>query len=214
MIAVITGDIISSRTLTSQDLWLVPLKKLLSKYGKRPIAWEIDRGDSFQLEICDVEEALYCALEIKALIKSLKSLENPKIKSPVDVRMAIGVGRKTYAGLSIKESNGEAFIYAGEKFDNLRKENIHLAIKSPWKDFDEEINLYLKLIGIFMDHWSISSAELVRLVLQHPKATQEEMGKLLGIQQSGVSRRWIRANIEYLLEVETLFRKKLHAVRQ
>lgn len=213
MIAVITGDIISSRLLTNQDLWLVPLKEMLSKWGSRPIDWEINRGDSFQIEISNVEEALYKALEIKALIKSLNILENSKTKSPIDVRMAIGIGSKTYSGSSINESNGEAFIYSGEKFDSLKKENINLAIKSSWTDFDEDINLYLKLTSIFMDNWSISSAELVSLVLKYPEAKQDEIGDLLGIQQSGVSRRWDRANINYLLEVEALFRKKLHLVK-
>lgn len=213
MLAVITGDIISSRLLINQDLWLVPLKEMFSKWGERPVSWEISRGDSFQLEIVKAEEALFRVFEIKALIKSLNIEEVSKTKSPIDVRMAIGLGAKTYSGKTIKESNGEAFIYSGEKFDSLKKENINLAIKSPWSDFDEDMNLYLKLTSIFMDNWTISSAELVRLALKYPNAKQDEIGDLLGIQQSGVSKRWDRANINYLLEVEALFRKKLQLMR-
>ncbi len=84
-----------------------------------------------------------------------------------------------------------------------------MGIKSPWTDFDEEINLYLKLAGIFMDKWTLSSAELVHAVLQNSTYTQEEMGKLLGIKQSGVSGRWSRANIEEILEVEKRYRKRI-----
>lgn len=209
MVAVITGDIIASRTIKDQDKWLIPLKNLFQNWGERPVDWELDRGDFFQVEIKNPEEALKNAFLIKALIKKVESLDKRKTKSPIDIRMAIGIGSKTYAGETIKESNGTAFVFAGEKFDVLKKENINLAVKTPWPNLDEEINLYLKLAGIFMDKWTTSSAELAAIILKNSKATQEEIGKLLGIQQSGVSRRWNRAHIEELLEVEEMFRKKL-----
>jgi hypothetical protein len=50
----------------------------------------------------------------------------------------MGIGEKTFAGESISESNGTAFIYSGEKFDILKKENVTMGIKSPWKSFHEE----------------------------------------------------------------------------
>jgi len=36
MVAIITGDIIASRKLENQEIWLTPLKKLLSSWGQRP----------------------------------------------------------------------------------------------------------------------------------------------------------------------------------
>ncbi len=209
MIAVITGDVIASRKLVNQAKWLLPLKNLLSKWGERPKDWELERGDFFQVEIAHPEEVLKKAYEIKALIKKVAPLEKHKKISAIDIRMGIGIGDKTYSGETIKESNGTAFIYSGEKFDVLRKENVTLGIKTPWKDFDEEMNLYLKLAGTFMDKWSVLSAELVGIVLENPNATQEELGKQLGIKQSGVSGRWKRANIDELLAVEGVFRKKI-----
>lgn len=209
MIAVITGDIIASRKIVSQEKWLVPLKNLLSSWGERPKEWELDRGDNFQVEINNPEEALKKAFEIKALIKKVAPLVERKKISTVDIRMSIGIGGKTYWGETIKENNGPAYIYTGEKFDVLKKENVTIGIKTPWQDFDEEINLYLKLAGTFMDKWSVSSAELVELVLKKPNATQKEIGSQLGIKQSGVSGRWNRAHIDKLLEVEKMFRKKI-----
>ncbi|WP_332910804.1 hypothetical protein [Algoriphagus boritolerans] len=35
--------------------------------------------------------------------------------------MAIGIGEKNYSGSKISESNGPAFVFAGEKFDRLKK---------------------------------------------------------------------------------------------
>lgn len=209
MVAVITGDIISSRKLTDQDKWLSPLKELFNTWGERPKDWELERGDYFQLEIKNPEEALIRAFQIKALIKKVKPLQKNKKHSSIDVRISIGIGDKTYSAESIKESNGSAFIHAGEKFDSLKKENTNIGIKSSWDEFDKEINLYLKLASVFMDKWSISSAELIEIILKSPDLTQEEVGKILGIKQSGVSGRWNRTHVDKLLEVEKTYRKKI-----
>lgn len=209
MLAIITGDIIASRKLANQGKWLLPLKALLAKWGDSPKDWKLDRGDFFQLEIKNIEDALKKALEIKSLIKKVEPQDKHKKISPIDVRLAIGIGEKTYSGENIAESNGTAFINSGEKFDALKKENITLGVKTPWKDFDDEINLYLKLAGVFMNKWSVSSAELVQIVLQNPNITQAEIGEQLGIKQNSVSGRWNRANINEILEVEKMFRKKI-----
>ncbi|MDD3724607.1 MAG: hypothetical protein PHV83_03655, partial [Bacteroidales bacterium] len=195
MIAVITGDIIASRKLVDQNKWLSPLKNILSTWGNSPKDWKLERGDFFQIEINNIDEALKKALQIKALIKNVKPIIENKKMSTIDVRLAIGIGEKNYSGESISESNGSAFINSGEKYDLLKKENVTLGIKTPWKDFDEEMNLYLKLAGIFMDKWTISSAELMQFILNNPNSTQEDIGKQLNIKQNSVSDRWNRANV-------------------
>ena len=126
--------------------------------------------------------------------------------------MAVGIGTKSYTGERISESNGSAFIYAGEKFDMLKKENVTMGIKSEWQDFDNEINLYLKLAGTFMDSWSVSSAELIEVALKNPTITQGEIGAMLGIKQSAVSGRWNRANVDELLAIEKMYREKIKSL--
>ena len=209
MIAVVKGDIIASRKLIDQEKWLLPLKDLLSSWGQSPKNWELVWGDFFQIEFKHPEEALQKIFEIKALIKKIEPLDNRKLISTIDVRMAVGIGTKSYTGERISESNGSAFIYAGEKFDILKKESVTMGLKSEWQDFDNEINLYLKLAGTFMDKWSVSSAELIEVVLKNPTITQQEIGSLLGIKQSGVSGRWHRANVDELLAVERMYRNKI-----
>lgn len=209
MIAVIKGDIIASRKLENQALWITPLKKLLASWGKNQKNWELHSGDFFQIEMAKPEEALRKAFEIKALIKKVEPTDKTKKISTIDVRMAIGIGEKTYSGKSISENNGPAYIYSSEKFDVLKKENLTIGIKTPWKSFDEEMNLYLKLAGTFMDKWSVSSAELVQIILNNPDITQEEIGKQLGIKQNSVSGRWNRANVNEILEVNKMFQNKI-----
>ncbi len=200
MIAVINGDIVASRKLGEPEKWLTPLKQLLTKWGKTPQQWELVRGDFFQLEIEKPEEALHKAFAIKALIKKIEI---------IDVRMAIGIGKKTFSGKRISESNGPAFVHAGEKFETLKKDKVNLAIQSSWPEFDDEINRYLRLAGGIMDSWSKPSAELMAVVLHDPDATQKEIGKKLGIKQNSVSDRWGRARAEDILDVEKAYRKKL-----
>lgn len=209
MIALLTGDIINSRGLKDQNLWINPLKKLLGNWGQTPKQWEIFRGDSFQLEVSDPNESLLIALQIKALIKSLHNPDGNKRSSPIDVRMAIGIGTKSHDADRISESNGEAFVRSGEKFEQLKSEMITLAINSPWSEWNDEINLYLKLAGIQMDSWSISSGELMSEMLSNPDRTQAQIGEILHINQNSVSKRYKAAHGEDILALEKLFRKKL-----
>ena len=209
MIAVIKGDIIASRKLVDQEKWLTPLKKLLTTWGDTPKNWFLLSGDFFQIEIEDPKDALEKAFEIKALIKKVEPLDKSKKISIIDVRLALGIGEKTYEAESVLENNGPAYINSSEKFDLLKRDNVTLGIMTPWKSFDEEMNLYLKFAGIIMDKWSISSAELVQIVLNNPNITQEEIGKKLGIKQNSVSGRWNRANVNEILEVNKMFQKKM-----
>lgn len=200
MTSIITGDIINSRDLNNQDDWITPLKSLFAAYGTSPKTWEIYRGDSFQLEIIQPEESLLAAIRIKACIKSIKGL---------DVRMAIGIGEKNYDAARITESNGNAFIYSGEKFESLKKIRQNIALQSPWPRVDTEINLMLSLASIAMDKWSASSAEMVMLSLQHKALVQKELGAKLQISQSSISERQKRAHYDEILALVRFYKRKI-----
>ena len=208
MIAVIIGDIINSRQIKDQSLWLDPLKKLFKNWGNSPQEWEIFRGDNFQLQISDPSDALQAVLKIKSLIKSLGT-EKSNRTSPIDVRIAIGIGEIEFEAKKISESNGKAFVRAGEKFEKLKIEKLTIAVNTEWQEFDRDINLYLKLAALQMDNWTISSAELFQHILFNNSNTQEDIGRHLGISQHSVSRRMSRAHVEEIMEVEKMFRIKL-----
>lgn len=209
MIAVIKGDIVDSRKMDAPERWLHPLKEQLGKWGTSPRDWELAWGDAFQLAIGNPSQALRRALAIKALIKSIPPNEKSQIRSSIDVRIAIGIGSCDFQGQRISESYGPAFVHSGEVFEKLEATDRRLGVKSPWASFDEDMNLYCKLASLFMDRWTLTSAELVSLALREPHATQTEMGKILGIQQNSVSGRWRRAQLSEMLEVEKLYRKKV-----
>ena len=86
--------------------WVEDLKKILSRFGATPSQWEIYRGDEFQIEIKNPEEALLSAILIKAHLKAIK----------LDARMSIGFGDKTHNAEKISESNGICFYTFGRTF--------------------------------------------------------------------------------------------------
>jgi hypothetical protein len=197
--SVITGDIINSRK-DKTSMWLKKLKKTLSQEGDTPATWEIYRGDSFQLEIKNPADAFLAVLRIKANIKSMKKL---------DVRMSIGVGEKNYFGSRISESNGEAYIYSGEKLETLKKEKRNLAIKTRWPEFDKEMNVCFRLGSIAMDNWSPNSAELISILINNRDIKQKALAKHLGVTQPSVSERQNRSNYSEIMELEDLYREKI-----
>lgn len=196
---IITGDMINSRSEHPRR-WLPTLKKALAVAGKGPETWELYRGDSFQLEIKNPADAFLTALRIKASIKSIRDL---------DVRMAIGIGEKEFGASKISEANGEAFIYSGEKLENLKKEKQNLAIKTRWHDFDREMNLSIRLALIAMDNWSTGAADLIKILIDNPQITQTKLAEKLKITQSAVSGRQKRAYYNEIRDLETLYREKI-----
>jgi len=196
MISIITGDIINSRK-SKPKVWLKALKTILGKYGKEPIHWEIFRGDSFQIEI-DPKYALKLAINIKLSIKQHKD---------IDVRIAIGIGDKTYSANKITESNGTAFINSGECFDNLKKTT--LAIKTPNKDFDYTLNTMFNLALLTIDNWTIKSVKLLQVVFDNPNKNQKEIAKLMNKSQSSISEALDRAGFNELLQVLVYYQYKI-----
>lgn len=192
MTSVITGDIINSRN-TSNEVWLTKLKEVFREFN----AGEIYRGDSFQIEIKDVKTVLFKAIFIKSYLKTIKD---------IDVRMAIGIGEKNFTSETVNEANGEAFINSGFAFDNFLKKQT-LAIKTPFEEINEEINIGLSLGLLIMDNWTQNSAEFVKKSLQNTTATQKEIAADLKISQSSASERRKRSGFDEIMKLEKRFRK-------
>ena len=195
MTSVITGDIIDSRKQKSKD-WVEGLKKILTPFGETPVHWEVYRGDEFQIEVQNPEDALLTAILVKAHLRAIKS----------DARMSIGFGNKTHNAQRISESNGSAFIHSGELFETLKKQKVTLAMRTGDMVFDEKINLMIQLALTFMDHWLAQQAEFVAAAIENPTLLQEELGQKLGINQAAVSRRQKRAQFDLVLQLDRYFR--------
>lgn len=200
--SIITGDIAGSQQAAAPSQWLEPLKRVLGSMGRTPQDWEIYRGDAFQVEVRNPVDALEVALYIKAAIKCEKDL---------DVRMAIGIGRMEHQAPAITERNGEAFVNSGSRFDQLHDEKRRLALRSPWPDFDDDMDLYLRLASVFMDQWTPLSAEVIAMLLPEPGLKQATIAQRLGISQSSVSDRLARAHWDEVQALDAMYRYKLQS---
>jgi hypothetical protein len=102
MTSIITGDIIDSRKQPTKN-WIDGLKQLLGTIGQTP-QWEIYRGDEFQLEVANPEQALLMAFRIKAYLRTLQ----------LDAHEH-WLWRQNHDSGKISESNG-AHLYARANF--------------------------------------------------------------------------------------------------
>ena len=196
MIAVITGDIINSRKVTS-EVWLPRLKHYLSQKVNDREKWEIYRGDSFQLET-DLDKALDIVMSIKALIKS---------NNVVDVRMSIGIGDREFKGAKITESYGSAFINSGESFEKLKSNT--LIIKTPFEEFDEYFNPILNLISFISDSWKPVTAETIFHTLNNRSLMQKEIAERLEKDSTTINKALKRGAYDELIQIINLFSKKI-----
>ncbi|WP_196892763.1 SatD family protein [Aureivirga marina] len=200
MVSVITGDIINSRN-HSPEKWLYILKETLSKYGREYTNWEIFRGDSFQLRINNPKEVLKVAFHLKAAMKQVKGM---------DVRMGIGIGDESFHEEKVSQSNGSAFIFSGEAFECLKKRT--LLLKSDEEFFDKEMNLYLELGLLRMDHWTVIEATLVKSVIEYPNYNQIQLASLLNKTQSTISETLKRSCFDEVSKIEKMFKEKLDRI--
>ncbi len=204
MVTIITGDIIKSRAMSHPSNWLLPLKQALVHIQPNTLLWEIYRGDSFQIELQDLQKGFEAAVYIKACIKMIKGL---------DVRCALGVGEKSFSAERITESNGEAFQFSGDTLESLKKEKLNLKIKTINPEIDDELNLYFKLALIAMDNWTMNSAEIVKLTMENNKALQAVLGQMIGINQTAVSQRQKRAYLDHILELNQMYKHKINQLK-
>ncbi|CAH0145689.1 hypothetical protein SRABI27_03199 [Pedobacter sp. Bi27] len=198
MICIITGDIVGSRKI--KDSWLLSLKTALKVVSDQNNKWEIYRGDSFQVEV-EPENAIRAAAYLKASIR---------VNKPADVRMGIGIGNIKNKRKKLSESSGDAFVNSGAAFDSLKQAKVNLAIKTDSADFDDEINVLIKLSLISMDSWGVVAAEMVKLALENNNLLQSELAAISGRTQSSVSEALKRAHYTEIMEMDRLYRKKLN----
>ncbi|MEY2703057.1 MAG: hypothetical protein RLY43_1695 [Bacteroidota bacterium] len=196
MEAVLTADIINSRKV-SPEIWLPILKKVLNTIGEEYSTWEVYRGDSIQLITTPIK-ALDAAILLKSTVKQIPNL---------DIRIAIGIGAITYRSDKVSASNGLAFIHSGKAFDTLGKNT--LAIKTPWKDFDEVISIMLDLASLTMNDWKPAMAEIFMKQWENPEAKQIDIAKELNKKQSNISYSLKKSGYEEILNAITYYRREI-----
>ena len=204
---VITGDIIgfTNITVSKRKKLLAESAKLFSSWVEDPAHARIFRGDSFQILFRETGIALKRAIQLRCWFKK----HSPSSKILLDARMVIGVGKISYYGKSVLDSDGEAFHLSGRAFDDLEEgENLNIITADQIKN--EQLKVIFSLAELIMSNWTINQAEVIFLLLEG--RTQQEMAEELKIGQSAVNNRiklakWKEIEkmiryVDYLIEME------------
>jgi hypothetical protein len=204
MKAVITGDIIQSTRLSSEQKIAVfnsvksYLKLLKKDYDMKS---EMFRGDSFQCLVNNPADVLRVALLIKTFIRSLNPSEMYAIikesdrkkgaKTTLttwifDARLAIGIGSIEFETKTLANSNGEAFYTSGFLLDEIKNSKRHFAIES-----NDEYNNEWKTESVLLDAIIRRTTALQCEVINHKLGfkTETEIANELKIGQSAVNQR-------------------------
>jgi hypothetical protein len=196
MIGIITGDIVNSRSVSS-EIWLPELKTYFGSLGKHPEDWEIYRGDSFQIQV-KPQVILEKALIIKLLIQKNKN---------INVRMSLGIGELSFKGERITESNGSAFIYSGENLDKLK--GTQIVIETPFDEINEYFNPILQLIDLISLNWKSATAETMYLALTNENSIQKELSQMLSKAPATINKALKRGGFSEIKEILALFDSKI-----
>lgn len=192
-LAVLTGDLVASRR-SPPERWMPALKALLAGFGAPAQAWQVYRGDSFQLRL-PAAEAWTAVLRLRA---GLGALPGP------EARIGIGVGAETHAAANVAEANGPAYERSGRAFAALGRRR--LALDSGAAERDRALGVMLALAERVLAGWTPVEAATVAAALDRPGATRQELADALGKAQSTVSEALVRAGLEALLELDAHWR--------
>lgn len=196
MYAVITGDIIASRSV-EPNRWQPLLEKFLQENAEPAHEYAISRGDSFQIQVL-ASSCLEVAIQLSALLSA---------ESGVGVRMGIGLGTTELSEKSISMKMSDAHIFSGKAFDMLK--NDRLRIKTKNQEFDETLNVICSFIGVLIKNWKPATAATVYHALEHQDLSQKDLSALLQKHETSVSKALKRGGFHEITQAISLFKKML-----
>ncbi|WP_026898061.1 hypothetical protein [Daejeonella oryzae] len=181
---VITGDIEGFTFLNEKrrEVLMIQTQELINSWVSKEDYARIFRGDSFQLLMEDIQQAILRAIQLRCWFKK----QSVKGKKMLDARMAIGIGAVSYFGKSVLESDGEAFHLSGRNFDALDADE-YLRIVTADEQINGQLKIILKLVDILISGWTIQQAEVIYMIIEGK--TQQQMADELKIVQSAVNNR-------------------------
>ena len=172
--AVLTGDVIGSSELpwgeqerlveTLHDAFGRVRTALDRHFGyeeEEPIetAFDVFRGDSWQLYVSEPSAALHAALAFRAWFRAV---------STADTRMALAVGPvHTLDRNRVSHSQGPAFVDSGHRLDDLKRRTFECVLWVSNEDSSRQrlLDVIASAAGAFAADWTRSQAQAVALML-------------------------------------------------
>ena len=183
--AVITGDITNFTKLDSQkrQILISETERLLKSWVERVSDAQVFRGDSYQLIIGDINDAIIKSIRLICWFrKHSDTTNNIRLSS----RVSVGIGTIAYKGKSVLDSDGEAFHQSGRRFDKMTAGET-LTIQTSNEEINQQITIILSFINLFINQWTPNQAEVIYLACEG--YTQLKMAEELNLNQAAVNRR-------------------------
>jgi hypothetical protein len=182
LVAVLTGDIIGSRYLSTAErkAMQTALRKIFDRLSKQFLDFKAEefRGDGFQAILStNRNHALRIALLIQTAL----------LKKSFDIRIGIGIGNIAYQSSTITTSDGSAFQLSGPILDDLKKRNQHIGIAFENINANHEWSVHTITLNFLIEKWSALQSEAIHEHLT--SATQQEVAEKLNISQPSVHQR-------------------------
>lgn len=176
------------------------LRSALEPLGKEKRDWDIYRGDEFQVYVQQPGDAF----ETLILIKSNLAAQG------FNARFSIGIGAVSYEGSSVRESNGEAFLYSGKNLDLMKEQKLQsMMIRTPNGELDLTLNLLLQYVDVVTQSWTANSAGFLFNQMKYRTLNQTQIAAQLSVTQGAYSRGLKRAHYELLTRTAAFFKDKI-----
>jgi hypothetical protein len=203
--AVITGDLVKSRRIHEGDIDTVinSLKDTFNDINEHLLGgkgkFEIFRGDSFQGLMPQPELALLVSIIIRAKLRTFepyfrfagkRNAGKPILYVYSDARISVGIGKVSYNGKTIAESQGEAFEKSGHALDKMKNGDERLTVVTPWEQVNKELDVECKLADVIISRWTSPTAEALYHYFLFEK-TQQELANQLKISQPAARKRLV-----------------------
>ena len=94
-----------------------------------------------------------------------------------DARISLGIGTVAFLSDRIVTSDGEAFQFSGRQLDLMGKQR--LAVKTPWPDVDEDLEVTTAFVDDITKGWSSKQAGMIYLSLKQDMA-KKDVAELIG----------------------------------
>lgn len=180
VVAVLTGDIVKSQSLTDLvfNTTIKALKEQLQGYSSKYQGdYDIFRGDAFQFVTQQPHKIIDVAVALRLSLKAL----SPSI----DIRISCAVGNASFREGEIKTGIGEAFVVSGRGLDKLKTQ--YIAFDSAYESISHT-HLLTRFADTHLAGLTQTQSETVLAYLMSEDKNHDSVASSLGKNRSNITR--------------------------
>lgn len=189
--AVLTGDIVKSSDMTSDELTrtfkgLQDSAQVIEAWQDAPAYFTRFRGDGWQM----VVKPALCLRALSALRAAVR-----RSGKGFETRIGIGLGTAVIHDGDLAGAEGPAFVRSGHALDQMKRGSLLAAPDAP-----QALRVALPLVDHIIKGWTVRQADIAYLMLTLEGPTQADVADLLKLTQQTVQQQIDSSGIAKLHE--------------